>query len=53
MVELTEAGRAAKREYKRSWSAQNRERMRDAEARYWNKRGEELAAAKKDEETRG
>ena len=47
-IELTAEGREAKREYKRSWAAEHRERMRDSEARYWNRKGAELAGKKED-----
>lgn len=46
MTELSEAAKALRREYKRKWARANREKMREAENRYWEKKAAELLAAK-------
>ena len=35
----------AQREYMRRWRAENPEKVRAAQARYWNKKGAEMRAA--------
>lgn len=46
-VELTEAGREARRKYMREWQRKNRARLRDQENRYWNKLGAQMEAEEK------
>ena len=35
---MTEKAKDARRAYKREWSRKNRERMKEAEARYWERK---------------
>lgn len=35
---MTEAGKAARREYKRAWNAANKDKVREAQKRYWEKK---------------
>lgn len=37
-VEMSEAARAARREAHRKWQRENREKVREYQARYWNRR---------------
>ena len=46
MTELSEAAKALRREYKRKWARANREKTKEAENRYWEKKAAELLAAK-------
>jgi hypothetical protein len=43
---LTEAGRALKREYMREYKRRHREKLRQADIRYWNRKAAALAAQK-------
>ena len=35
----------AKRKYKREWARRNRERLKEYEARYWQRKADEMKAA--------
>lgn len=45
MSSMTEAARAAKREYQRKWRQENPDKVRAATERYWQRRAEREAAA--------
>lgn len=47
VVELTESGKEARRQYYAEYRRKNREKKRKADIRYWNKQGEQLANDKK------
>lgn len=38
MCELSEEARAKRNEYHRKWSAENRDKLKAAQLRYWEKR---------------
>ena len=42
---MTDEQRERRREYKRKWDAEHRENNREAQARFWNRKAEELKAA--------
>lgn len=39
---MTETAKEARRAYKRKWNAQNRDKVREAQARYWERKAAEL-----------
>lgn len=39
---LSDQARAARREYARAWRAQNKDRVRDCNRRYWEKKAKQL-----------
>lgn len=41
MVEITEAGKEARRKYYQEYRQRKKEEKRKADIRYWNKKGEE------------
>ena len=43
-VDMTDKALEARRAYKRKWSADNREKVREYQDRYWEKRAEQEAA---------
>lgn len=43
MTNISEAARAAQREYKREWRKKNKERVRESNRRYWEKKAAEMA----------
>ena len=43
-MELTEAAKEARRAYDREWRAKNREKVKEAKVRYWNRKAEHMAA---------
>lgn len=43
---LNEQAAAARREYKRKWAQDNREKVKAQQERYWTKKAAEQAAAK-------
>ena len=45
---MNEAAKAARREYKREWNRKNRDKVKAAQARYWEKKAQEAAAAAED-----
>lgn len=45
MAEMTDAARQARREYKRKWNKANRDKVKAAQARYWDKKAKEAAEA--------
>lgn len=47
MTERTEEGKAAEREYKKAWRAKNKDKVRETNARYWEKRAAAMKAAQK------
>lgn len=49
-MELTEQAREARRIYKREWNRKNREKVRAAQDRYWNRRAAAQDAAENTDE---
>lgn len=52
--EMTEAAKQARREYKREWNRKNKDRVKAAQIRYWEKRAritQEQTDAQEDENT--
>ena len=49
-VELTPEGRAARNAYRRELYARNAEREKERQTEFWNRKGERLAAARKEKE---
>lgn len=45
MAVLTDAGRAAKKAYKKAWDSKHKEHNRQYAINYWNVKGEELKVA--------
>jgi hypothetical protein len=45
MAEMTDAAREARRAYKREWNRANRDKVKAAQARYWDKKAREAAEA--------
>lgn len=43
---LDEQARAARAEYSRQWRAKNKDKVRENNRRYWQRRAERLAAGK-------
>lgn len=41
---MTEQAKEARRAYKREWNRRNRDKVRAAQARYWNRKAEAAAA---------
>lgn len=41
---MTEQAKEARRAYKREWNRRNKERVREAQARYWERRAAKAAA---------
>ena len=39
-MEMTDKAKEARREYKRAWNRANRDKVKAAQIRYWNKRAE-------------
>ena len=48
---MTEAAKAARREYKKKWQRENADKVKEYQARYWDKKAQEAAskAAKAEE----
>ena len=42
---MSAAAAAARREYKRKWAAANKDKVKAAQDRYWEKKAKELKAA--------
>ena len=42
---MTEAAKEARRAYRRKWNRENRDKVRAAQVRYWDKKAQEAAAA--------
>ena len=42
---MTDAAKEARRAYKREWNRKNKDKVKAAQERYWNKRAEEAAEA--------
>lgn len=42
---MTEAARAARREYKKKWQRENRDKVKKYQADYWNRKAQAAAAA--------
>ena len=40
---MTEQAREARRAYKREWNARNRDKVREAQARYWERKAQQAA----------
>ena len=52
--EMTEAAKQARREYKRAWNRKNRDKVKEAQRRYWEKRAritQEQTDAQEDKNT--
>lgn len=49
MAEMTDAARQARREYKRKWNKANRDKVKAAQARYWDKKAREAAEAEQEQ----
>ena len=47
---MTEAAKAARRAYKREWNRRNREKVREDQKAYWEKRAQEAELAAANEE---
>lgn len=45
---MNEAARAARREYKRKWQRANRDKVKQYQENYWNRKAQEAAAADND-----
>lgn len=45
---MTEAARAARREYKKKWQRENADKVKQYQANYWNRKAQEAAAAAQD-----
>ena len=43
MLELSEKAKELRRSYKREWNARNRDKIRAAQARYWERKAAKLA----------
>jgi len=41
---MNEQAKKARREYQRQWRAKNRDKVREANRRYWERKAEELQA---------
>ena len=50
-LKLSEAAREARRAYKREWNRKNRDKVKAATARYWEKRAREARELPEDEPT--
>ena len=44
-MELNQAARAARNEYRRKWAKSNPDKVKEQQIRYWNKKAREMAAA--------
>lgn len=42
---MTDQAREARRAYKREWNKRNRDKVKAAQARYWDKRAQRMAQA--------
>ena len=40
MTEYSEAAKAERRAYKREWNAKNREKVKESQRKYWEKRAQ-------------
>ena len=49
MAEMTDAAREARRAYKRKWNRANRDKVKAAQARYWDKKAREAAEAEQEQ----
>ena len=47
---MTDAAKEARRAYKREWNRANKEKVKAAQARYWERKAAEMAAAKETED---
>lgn len=45
---MTEEAKAARRAYKRSWNAANKDKVKAAQARYWEKKAAEYKKAREE-----
>lgn len=52
-IAMTEAAREAKRQYHRRWRKKNPERVASAQARYWERQADKLAAEVEEREKEG
>lgn len=50
MNDLNDAAKEARREYKREWNRKNPDKVRAAQKRYWEKRAQQIEAAKAEAE---
>jgi hypothetical protein len=49
-IELSEAAIEARRAYKRAWNARNKDKVKAAQRRFWEKKALEMEAAAKEQE---
>lgn len=47
---MTEAAREARREYKRQWNQRNKDKVREAQARYWERKAQQAAQDQRPQE---
>ncbi len=47
---ISEAGKQARRDYYRRWRAANKDKVREANRRYWQRRGQIQEQKKKEEQ---
>ena len=47
---MTEQAKAARREYKRQWNQRNRDKVRQAQARYWERKAAAAAQEQQQEQ---
>lgn len=49
---MTEAAKQARRDYKRAWNQRNKDKVKAAAARYWERKAAKAAQDQQQEETR-
>ena len=49
---MTEAAKQARRAYKREWNRKNRDRVKAAQARYWERKAQAAQDQQQEQETR-
>ena len=47
---MTDKAKEARRAYKRKWQRENRDKVKEYQTRYWNKKAEQAEAEKRDAE---
>ena len=47
---MTEAAKEARRAYKRQWNARNRDKVKEAQARYWERKAAKAAQDQQQED---
>lgn len=51
-IKLNEAAAEARRQYKREWNAKNPDKVKAAQARYWQRKAERAARQRQDDKTK-